>query len=313
MPTRVILDTDIGSDVDDILALSLILCSPELKLEGVTCVYADVQLRARMALKLLRLAERSDVPVMAGVSNPLLGLAPVYWAGHEGVGLLEPEDDGLLPSPEHAADFLVRAVMENPGEIQLIAIGPLTNVALAFLREPKLPRNLARLVIMGGAARVAARAADLPLSEHNIRCDPEAAHIVLSAGAPTTVIPLDVTQRVLIRLDGVERIRAGGAPFHDAVARQVELYPRYKERGSTFLHDPLAVASVILPDLVSLHPLHIDVELGGRFSAGATLMRTASADAPPTADVALDVQAGAFEQFLIERLSTSPTSHPVET
>jgi purine nucleosidase len=305
----VILDTDIGTDVDDVLALSLILCSPELRLEGVTCVYVDVALRARMALKLLRLAGGPEVPVMAGASRSLLGLAPIYWAGHEGVGLLEPDDEQLSPSPEHAVDFLVRTVMENPGEICLVAIGPLTNVALACLREPELPRRLARLVIMGGVVRAGVGGGlDLPLREHNITCDPEAAHVVLSAGAPTTLIPLDVTLRVNIDAEGVRRIRSGGTPFHDAVARQVELYPRYRDHGSTFLHDPLAVAAVIRPELVTLRPLHVDVETGGRVSAGATLMRTPSEDAPPSADVALDVRAGAFEEFLVQRLSSGPVT-----
>ena len=302
MATRVILDTDIGTDVDDVLALALLLCSPELELVGVTCVYADVLLRARMVLRLLGLAGHPDVPVMAGVGRPLLGLAPVYWAGHEGEGLLEPGDDALAPSPEHAVDFLVRSVMDSPGEVHLVAVGPLTNVALAFLREPKLAQSLAHLTIMGGAARAAGRL-DLPLAEHNIRCDPEAAHIVLSAGAPVTLVPLDVTTRVRIDAAGVARIRSGGTPLHEAVARQVELYPKFKARGWTHLHDPLAAATLVRPELVSLSPLRVDVELGGRLAAGATLMRAPDGDTPPNASVALDVRAGEFEEFFVERLA----------
>ena len=305
MATRVILDTDIGTDVDDVLALALLLCSPELELVGVTCVYADVLLRARMVLRLLGLAGHPDVPVMAGVGRPLLGLAPVYWAGHEGEGLLEPGDDALAPSPEHAVDFLVRSVMDSPGEVHLVAVGPLTNVALAFLREPKLAQSLAHLTIMGGAARAAGRL-DLPLAEHNIRCDPEAAHIVLGAGAPTTLIPLDVTTKTTIDAEGVARIRSGGAPFHEALARQVELYPRFRETGATFLHDPLAVAAILRPDLVRTEPLHIDVELGGQHATAATLMRTPTHDAPASAAVALGVHAPAFEAFLCERLASRP-------
>src|SRR5215467_10346800 len=102
MPIRVILDTDIGTDVDDCLALALILASPELQLEGVTCVYGDALLRARMVRKLLRLAGREEVPVYVGAEKPLLCRRPVYWAGHEGVGLLEEADAGLAPAVEHA-------------------------------------------------------------------------------------------------------------------------------------------------------------------------------------------------------------------
>jgi purine nucleosidase len=302
MQTRLILDTDIGTDVDDILALGLILGSPELKLEGVTCVYGDVRLRARMVLKMLNLRGVSGVPVLAGAARPLLGQKPVYWGGHEGKGLLEPEDDALQPAPEHAPDFIVRMVMDNPGQIHLVGIGPLTNIAQAFLLEPLLAQNLAHLTLMGGVVRNLDRL-DLPYCEHNIRSDPEAAQIVFNAGAPLTIVPLDVTTLVRILPAGVERIKQGGTPYHQALAGQVELYPPYKERGFTFTHDPLAVSTLILPDLVKLRDLHVDVETGGSFTCGATLVRAPAADAPATAQVALEVDTPRFEEFLVARLA----------
>ncbi len=302
MAIPVILDTDIGTDVDDCLALALLLSSSEIDLRGVTCVYGDVALRARMVLKLLRLRERSDVPVCAGVGRPLVGRPPVYWAGHEGQGLLEPEDEALAPASEHAVDFLVRTIMEQPGQVHLLAIGPLTNVALAFLREPRLPTSLAHLTIMGGAVRGPGRFG-LPYCEHNIRSDPEAAQVVFAAGAPTTLIPLDVTTRVRILPEGVDRIRSGGTAFHRAVADQVNLYPPFRRRGFTHLHDPLAAATIILPDLVTTDTGHLDVETGGHLTAGMTLVRVASDDAPANAAVALEVDAPRFEQFLIDRLA----------
>ncbi len=301
MAHRVILDTDIGTDVDDCLALALILCSPELSLVGVTCVYGDVELRARMVLRLLRLRGRSDVPVVLGASQPILGVRPVYWAGHEGEGLLTPEDTADGASREHAVDFLVRSVLEQPGQIHLIAIGPLTNVALAFAREPRMAQRLAHLTIMGGVAR-GPQSLHLPYVEHNIKCDPEAAHMVFSAGAPTTVVPLDVTTQVSITREGAERIRAAGTPFHIAVADQVMRYPRLQSQGTTFIHDPLAVATVIQPDLVGFQGIHVDVEMGGRHTAGATLMRAPTESAPQNARVALTVQARRFESMLIDRL-----------
>lgn len=161
MPVRVILDTDIGTDVDDWIALALVLSSTELTLEGVTCVYADVAIRARMVLKLMQLrGYTGGAPVMRGVRDPLLKLDPLFWMGHEGKGLLEPEDSALEPAPEHAVDYIVRTVMANPGQIHLVCIGPLTNAALAFLREPKLAENLAHLTIMGGGAAQYSRPAD---------------------------------------------------------------------------------------------------------------------------------------------------------
>lgn len=302
MPTRLIVDTDIGTDVDDCLALALILASPELRLEGVTCVYGDVGLRARMVRKLLRLGGRAEVPVFVGATKPLLGKRPVYWAGFEGVGLLDAEDATLAPESEHAVDYLIRMGMENPGQIHLLAIGPLTNVALAFLREPRLAQNLAHVTIMGGVCRGAERL-DLPYCEHNIICDPESAHVVLASGAPITLVPLDVTTRVRIRQADTTRIRAAGTPYHAAVADQVELYPPFQRQGWTYLHDPLAAAIIVQPDLVGLTSAHVDVELNGQHTTGATLMRAPSDNAPANVDVALTVRAEELERFLVERLS----------
>ena len=126
----IILDTDIGTDVDDCLALALCLVSSELKLTAVTTVYGDARLRALIVLKLLALRDVNDVPVAVGAEKPLLDRVPIYWEGHEGQGILTPEDSALTPVSEHAADLIARTVMAQPGEIILIAIGPLTNVAL---------------------------------------------------------------------------------------------------------------------------------------------------------------------------------------
>ena len=301
-PKRIILDTDIGADVDDCLALALILASPELELLAVTTVYGDVALRARMVLKLLRLRGAAGVPVALGAARPLLGRPPVYWAGHEGEGLLEPDDAALRPADEHAVDLIVRTVMTRPGEVTLVAIGPLTNVALAFSREPRLAANLAGLTLMGGVVG-GAHALELPWVEHNFRCDPEAAHIVLSAGATPTIVPLDVTTQVRIRPDDVARIGAAGDPFHAAVADQVTRYPRYARRGWTNLHDPLAVATVIDPTLVRCEPVRAVVETAGEHTAGALLAAASTPDAPATARIALAVDAARAERFIIDRLA----------
>jgi purine nucleosidase len=303
MALRVILDTDIGTDVDDCLALALILSSPELQLEGVTCVYGDVGLRARMARKLLRLRGRDDIPVTVGASKPLLDRRPVYWPGHEGKGLLEEGDETLESDSEFATDFIIRKVIEYPGEIHLICIGPLTNIALSFLREPRLAQRVAGLTIMGGVLR-GPQNLDLPYAEHNIISDPEAAHVVLSSGAPITLIPLDITTQVRINRQGVASIRSGQTTFHEAVARQVELYPHFQAHDWTFLHDPLAVATLIDPTVVTMRPLHIDVELGGTYTPGATLMRIPKEKDQNPINVCLEVDVARFEAFLPARLAT---------
>ncbi len=299
----IILDTDIGSDVDDCLALALCLTSSELKLTAVTTVYGDARLRARMVLKLLALRGVDDVPVAAGAEKPLLNAAPIHWEGHEGQGLLAPEDSALAPVNEHASDLIARTVMAQPGEIILIAIGPLTNVALAMLKEPRLARALGGLVIMGGVVG-GTNALHLPWTEHNFRSDPEAAQIVLASGAPMAIVPLDVTTQVRIRTVGVARLAAADTPFHVAVADQIRRYPRYREYGWTYLHDPLAVASVIQPELVRWESLHAVVETGGTHTAGKLLVKPPAEGSPATAEVALGVSAQEAEHFILGRLAT---------
>jgi len=302
MTTRLILDTDIGTDVDDCLALALILGSPELTLAGVTCVYGDVALRARMVRQLLALHGTRGVPVLQGARDTLLGLRPIYWEGHEGQGLLEGAQDTPGAESEDAVDFIVRTAREGSGAIHLLAIGPLTNVALALKRAPRLVHDLAGVTIMGGVIR-GSGSLGLPYVEHNIRCDPEAAQIVFASGLPITLVPLDVTTRVRIDRDGVARIAAAGTPFHAAVADQVARYPRFGRLGYTFLHDPLAAAIVARPDLATYTVAHLDLELGGRHTAGATLLRAPSDDAPANVRVALDVDVAAAEEFVIARIA----------
>lgn len=298
----VLLDTDIGTDVDDCLALALILASPELRLVGVTTVYGDVNLRSRMVRKLLLLRGVEDVPIASGAEKPLLGKLPVYWEGHEGQGLLEPADLAWYPGHEHAADLIIRTVMARPGEITLLAIGPLTNVALALLKEPRLTAALAGLTVMGGVVG-GATALHLPWTEHNFRSDPEAAHIVVASGAPLRIVPLDVTTRVHIRPEDTARIRAVGDPFHEAVADQIERYPRYRRQGWTYLHDPLAAATLVEPSLVAWQPVSAVVETRGEYTAGKLLIRLPAENEQVNAQVALDVNPARATTFIVERLS----------
>lgn len=301
MPIPIILDTDIGSDVDDALALALILASPEVELLGISCVYGDVTLRARMALKLLRLAGREDVPVHAGAERPLLGQREVWWAGHEGQGLLGPEDDALEPAPEPAVELIRRTVRSRPGEVHLAAVGPLTNVALALAADPELAGRLAGLWVMGGVVREGTAKALAP-ADHNFRCDPQAAHIVLNAGAPLHLVTWDVTRQVWIDGPGVERLKAVGTPYHAALADQVERYPRFAELGRTNLHDPLTVAA-LLSDFVRFRPLHVQIEQQGGLTDGATQAWTPADERPANTQVSREVNAPAFERFYLDRVA----------
>ena len=145
-------------------------------------------------------------------------------------------------------------------------------------------------------------ALDLPWTEHNFRSDPEAAHIVLASGAAIKVVPLDVTVQVRIRAEDTTRIRAAGTPFHRAVADQIDRYPGYRKRGWTYLHDPLAVATLIRPELVTWEPVAAAVETEGRYSAGKLLVARPSEDGMTS--VALAVEAARAESFIVERLAS---------
>ncbi len=302
----ILLDTDIGTDVDDLVALSLALCSPEVDLLAVTTVYGDVELRARMVAKVLQLAGRKGVPVACGARVPLLGRPPVYWSGHEGEGLLDPGE--LLPPPiaEHAANLIVRTAMAHPGEVTLVSIGPMTNVALAFSLEPRLAQALRGLIVMGGIARLEPQALDWPLAEHNVRMDPEGARIVFQAGANTIMVGLDVTLRTIIGRPEIDSLAAGG-PFQRMVGDQLRRYLALQGRDYTYLHDPLALALTIDPTLVTVQRAEVRVETGGEHAAGMTLV-TRPVGGRPAAEVAFDVDAPRAVRFIVERLRRGPVA-----
>jgi purine nucleosidase len=149
-----VLDTDIGTDVDDVVALALLLRLPDVDLRAITTVYVDAALRARMVRAVLAVAGRPDIPVGQGVDRPLLNRDALAWAGFEGEGLLPADADEAQAQPlPHAVDLLVKTVLARPGEVTILAIGPLTNVALALLREPRLAMAVRRIVIMGGVVQ----------------------------------------------------------------------------------------------------------------------------------------------------------------
>ncbi len=302
MAIRMILDTDIGTDVDDILALSLALTSPEISLEGITCVYGDVMLRARIVDKVLAAAGRQDIPVRLGAESPLLGLKKVYWPGHEGEGILSHEDPLPDFSLENAAAFIVRMVMDNPGQIALAAIGPLTNIALAIKLEPLLVKNIAGLWLMGGAIR-SNNQLHLPYTEHNLGSDPEAAHIVFTSGAEIHQVPLDVTLQTSLNRADLETIRQNTSALAQIAAGQVERYPFFAGEGFTYTHDPLVIAAMIDPDLLTWELLHVDIELKSRLCPGASLAHTPEEAYPANALVGLGVDAERFQRMLVERLA----------
>src|SRR5438093_1069757 len=144
----VILDTDIGTDVDDVVALGLLLRAPTVELRAITTVYVDAALRARIVRRVLDVAGRTGIPIGRGLDQPLLGRDPFFWEGWEGEGFLDDRDEDAGPLV-HAVDLLIETVLAYPGEITIVAIGPLTNLAVAHMREPRLATAVRRIAIMG--------------------------------------------------------------------------------------------------------------------------------------------------------------------
>jgi purine nucleosidase len=256
-PRPVLFDTDIGSDVDDALALGLILaCPAQLELKLVTTVASDSLLRARIAAGLLGLAGRRDVEVCAGERRPLLR-SPERFAmqGHESRYLLDaaPAPLGSEPAPER----IVRAAREISG-LELIAVGPLTNLARALALDPELPERVAGLTVMGGHIREVRIGAHVcaPGIDYNLCSDPEASVAVLGAGFRTTLVTADVTLATWMNTADVERLERAG-PLARALAAQVRIWEPVQRRlftglggtlapdNAAFLHDPLAVLALI--------------------------------------------------------------------
>ncbi|MEU1973753.1 nucleoside hydrolase [Microbacterium sp. NPDC019599] len=277
---RVILDTDIGSDVDDLLALALILGTPSIDLIGVTTVYGDTLLRARIAKRAARLAGR-DIPVIAGESQPLSG-RDVWWAGHEGALYDELESETI--DGQDAVAYLVETVLADPGSIDLIAIGPLTNIAAAIRRDSRFASAVRHLWIMGGAFTT-----DEP--EHNFRSDTTAAEVVFGSGIPTTVSGLEVTRQVTIDRDSLARI-AGSGNLGALIDAEVRQWWEFWSTEWNVPHDPVTVLTMTDPDLfrfsgpgaVSIHGEAEDAGVS-RFAPGSGSVRIAEQlDADGVAD-----------------------------
>ena len=252
--SRLILDTDIGSDVDDAMALAQIMGTPGLDLVEVHTVYGDTRLRARLARRYAALSGR-DIEVVAGVVEPLSG-REVWWAGHEGT--LHQDLERETFSPDSAPERLVDRLREHPGELDVVAIGPLTNLATAFALEPAAAGWIRHLWVMGGSFGEDAKA------EHNFKSDDVAARTVLTAGIPTTITALEITQQVSIAAERLERIRAAG-PLGAALGADIEQWWAFWNETWNVPHDPIAVLTLARPDLFAFsEPGRVTIDDGGQ-------------------------------------------------
>jgi purine nucleosidase len=265
-PQQVILDTDIGDDIDDAFALALILRSPELHLLGIQTAFGDTELRARLVDRYLAAVGRNDIPVLAGVPGKQTHFTQAAYARHS-------------PERKHAdaVPFLLSQIRQHPGQITLIAIGPLFNIQAASAQDPATFRQLKRVVLMGGSvyrgydrrnagssgaadsSSAAAYAHTPPAPEWNILCDPAGAQALFASGVPIYVMPLDSTQ-VRLDLHALGQLLAHGSPLTDQLALLYHQWTGATEWHSPTLFDPVAVTYTFRPDLCPASPLRLQVD-----------------------------------------------------
>jgi purine nucleosidase len=344
-----ILDVDTG--IDDSLALLYAAATPEAELVAVTCVGGNVDAHQveRNTRSVLELAGRSDVEVALGRDRPLVKAIETTPETHgpQGLGHAELPPPSRPLSARHAADLFVEEARRRPGEITLVTCGPLTNLALALLREPALPRLLKGWVLMGGAYRHPGNTA--PTTEWNIHCDPDAAKIAIaawgeSAAAYGHVLPvalgLDVTEQARILPDHVVALaRAAGStpddslalargedPMHatrsvasnpivryiaDALRFYMEFHARYDGFYGAFIHDALAVAAALDPSLVRTQAVAVDIELGGTLTTGETVTDWRGVwGRPANLEVAIAADADEFLRRFVERVGRLAAARP---
>src|SRR5882762_7188460 len=286
LPEKVILDTDIGDDIDDAFAVALALRSPELQILGITTTFGDTETRAKLLDRFLAEAGRPDIPVAAGVATPPKGTFTQRRYAESG--------HFAKPSHPDAVAFLLDQIRRNPGQITLIAIGPLTNIGATIDKDPATFRKLKRVILMGGSIKRGYGGLGFgpptpPQPEWNILNDIPSAQKLFASGVPLFVMPLDATQ---LKLDEVKRayLFSQGTPLTDALTL---LYHQWGQPTPT-LFDPMTIAFLVDPALCPVQPMHIHVDEKGFTRTDPTT---------PNVQVCLDSNPNAFFRFLLPRLA----------
>ena len=295
MARRLVIDTDIGTDVDDLWTLAMLPGLTGLDVQAVTLVYGDTDVRARLAS--VALAQMGiDAAVYRGCEQPLSGKA-VMWAGHEGAGVPGLAEAGYRSGD--AVDVLIELAAAEPGTLEVLAIGPLTNIATAIRRDPAFARNVRRLVVMGGEFQ-----AGWP--EHNFACDAVATEIVLGSGAAMTIVPLDQTLRVAIDERDVEQI-AAVHPLGRLMADQAQRFWQWLSglrdgmpNDRSWAHDPLALLAMVEPQWFTTARMAVTVESDGRVHG--------TPDAASPIEVVTDLDAAGAHQAIMRALGCPPAS-----
>ena len=277
MTTRIILDVDTGTD--DAVALMIAALSPDIELVGATTVNGNTALQncTENSLRVFDHIGLTGVPVHEGMSQPLVRPNPhqINPASRIHGDFLDLPPSRSTKGSQHAVDWLIDTYMASDGDITLVPVGPMTNIATAMRKEPRIIERIPELVIMGGAHDHGNATAS---AEFNIFLDPEAAWIVVNCGRPIRMLPLDATHEALVSKEDCATLRALGTPAAIATAifieRRIDGYDATQPMhrlGAAPVHDALAVCAVIDPTVVTTHFIHVDVETGGELSRGRTV------------------------------------------
>jgi purine nucleosidase len=315
--TRIILDTDMamgvpGSDIDDGFALALALAEPAIDVDLVTTVNgnADVESGSFLSGELLERLGFPQIPVIQGAAAPL-----VFPDQRRGAPeAIRAQFGHRLPQPGYAAAELAARAAAEPGEITVVAIGPLTNVAAAINLDPDFAKNVKEIVIMGGVFLEHTNRVGMP-GEFNWWVDPEAADAVLRSGAAIRLVGLDVTLQVRITREHAEAMRSGNSKFGNFAGEYTLGWIDYmasKNPGdpeaakSCAMHDPLAVAAIARPDLLTWSDAHVAVVTGPSIARGHAVADFLVSDNPPTpnARVAVGVDVEGFISYFLDSVSS---------
>jgi inosine-uridine nucleoside N-ribohydrolase len=307
MPKRILLDTDPG--IDDACAILLALASPEISLEGLSIVHGNCSLEQATinALSILELANAGHIPVAKGCELPLVQpslLAPETH-GNTGLGYAVLPEARTRPIVQHGSDFLIEKIMSAPGEITLVAIGPLTNLALAVRQEPRIVQAVGEVIVMGGAIRYEGNTT--ALAEFNTYVDPHAAHIVFHSGMPLTLVPLDVTYQCVLTKTDLQMMRQVDSPVtrfvEEATRFYMEFHDEFQSIEGCVINDPLALALSFAPELCTYLQLPVDVDISGGISMGKTIGDFYNyGKKPANMRVALGVKPREFMDLFVKRM-----------
>jgi purine nucleosidase len=307
-PLKIIIDTDPGQD--DAVAILLALGSAELDVLGISVVAGNVPLKLteKNARKICELAGRPDMKVYAGAIRPLVRELVTAEEVHGKTGLNGPQ----LPEPtmklqdQYAVDFIVETLMtEAAGTVTLCALGPLTNIALALIREPRIASRIKELVLMGGGFFEGGNVT--PAAEFNIYVDPQAADIVLRSGIPMVIMPLDVTHKALTTATRTQAFRKLSTRVGTATADMLEFFERFDEEkygtDGGPLHDPCVIAYLLQPGLFKGRNCNVSVETSSELTMGMTVIDWwGVTKRKKNAMVMRDIDHDGFFALLVERL-----------